>query len=277
MKGIRRIVKGLSRGFGIAGVCIAGFSEYFARILPQGKAKDRITLARWTQGISLRFLKVLDIEISTAGPKPKPGMLACNHLSYLDIVVLAALHPSTFVSKYQVKHWPIFGWFGVLSGTLFLRRERKAHAVEVAQQFGEVIESGALLTLFPEGTSTDGSHVRPFHSTLFEPAAKNDWAVTPAWISYSVAEGSVEKEICFIDDMLFLPHFLNLLMREDGASAKVVMGEPVSPNLNRKEIAAGLHNQVCRLAAENSGCERRSNPQVEWDDNALDQAAVSLG
>lgn len=212
------------------------------------------------------------------GTIPQRGMLACNHLSYLDILVLAATSPSTFVSKYQVKYWPIFGWFGILSGTLFLRRERKSHAVEIAGQFQKVVESGSLLALFPEGTSTDGSIVKPFHSTLFQPAVKHRWPVTPAWLSYEVSEGKVERDVCFIDDMLFLPHFLNLLAGGK-VQARLVFGQTAPTELKRKELAKYLHNQVCRLAAENSGCERFANPQVEWTDEVEPtlEPVVNLG
>jgi len=272
----RSFLRGLRRAAGILIACTAGFGRYVTDIVFKGRTRDQLELARWTQGLAKDFLKILDIDVRVRGTTPASGMLACNHLSYLDIVVLAALSPTTFVSKYQVKHWPIFGWLGVMSGTHFLRRERKSHALEISRRFGGVIESGAILTLFPEGTSTDGTHVKPFHSTLFQPATEHAWPVTPGWITYDVRSGSVAREICFIDDMLFLPHFLNLLCR-DGATATVVYGERLSGELNRKEIAAGLHRQVCRLAAENSGCEHRSNPQVEWSDTALDHAAVSLG
>ena len=270
------LFRGGRRALGILRVCITGFARYFTSVLWRGRTRDQLELARWSQRVAQDFLAVLDIKANVHGTRPTAGMLACNHLSYLDIIVLAAITPATFVSKYQVKYWPIFGWFGLLSGTLFVRRERKSHAVEISRQFGRVIDSGAVLTLFPEGTTTDGSCVKPFHSTLFQPAAKHDWPVTPGWITYDVETGSVEREICFIGDMLFLPHFLNLLCRE-GATARVVFGEPLPAGLNRKEIAAGLHRQVCRLAAENSGCEHRSNPQVEWSDASLAPAFVSPG
>lgn len=263
MKVLQNLPLVLARGAGFAWATVVSLAEYFFRLLPSGRYREQLELAKWCQRTSLRMLASLGIKVERRGILPDRGMVACNHLSYLDILVLAATAPSTFISKYQVKFWPVFGWFGILSGTLFLRRERKSHAVEVSNQFGRVIESRALLTVFPEGTSTDGSVVKPFHSTLFQPAAKQDWKVTPAWLTYEMETGQVEREVCFIDNMLFLPHFLNLLACQN-IGARIVYGEPAPKGLKRKELARYLHNQVCRLAVEHSGCEQFANPQVEW-------------
>lgn len=276
MKILQNLPQVIVRGSRFAWGIVGGLGEYIFKLVPSGRHRDQLELAKWCQRVSHRLLASLNITLGQAGAPPSAGMVASNHLSYLDIIVLAAIAPSTFVSKYEVKYWPIFGWFGTLAGTLFLRRERKAHAVEVSQQFSSVINSGALLTLFPEGTSTDGRTVKPFHSTLFQQVAKQDWKVTPAWLHYQMSLGSVEREVCFVDDMLFVPHFLNLLAC-DRIEAHVVFGHAAPTGLNRKELARYLHNQVCRLAAEHSGCERFSNPQVEWDESNLTAPVVSPG
>lgn len=265
MKILRNLPQVLLRGTKFAWACVISFAEYFLQLLPQGKAGDQLELAGWCQRTSTRFLAALNVTYECSGKMPAGGIVACNHLSYLDIIVLAATSPTTFVSKHQVKYWPVFGWFAILSKTLFLRRERKSHAVKLSEEFGRVVNSGALLALFPEGTSTDGSIVKPFHSTLFQPVAKSGWTVTPAWLSYDMPDGSVEREVCYIDDMTFFPHFLNLLAC-DSVHARLVYGATAPLGLNRKELARYLHNQVCRLAAEHSGCERLSNPQVEWSE-----------
>lgn len=262
------------RGFQFTWACFVSFAEYFFRLLPRGESRDQAALARWCQRTARRFLDVLNVTYECTGRVPTGGVLACNHLSYLDILVLAATAPMTFVSKYQVKHWPVFGWFAVLSRTLFLRRERKSHAVELSQQFGRVVNEDVLLTLFPEGTSTDGRVVKPFHSTLFQPVVQNGWQATPAWLSYQMTDGSVEREVCYIDDMTFLPHFLNLLA-SDRIHARLVFGATAPAGLDRKELARYLHNQVCRIAAEHCGCERLSNPQVEWE--GMPMPAVNPG
>jgi 1-acyl-sn-glycerol-3-phosphate acyltransferase len=102
------------------------------------------------------------------------------------------------------------------------------------------------LGLFPEGTSTGGDQVLPFHSSLLAPAEEHQWPVTPAWISYSIEDGSVADEICYWREMTFFPHFLNLLSKKR-IQARVIYGKPLLPGLNRKEMARRLHEQVCQL------------------------------
>ncbi|MBL6764121.1 MAG: 1-acyl-sn-glycerol-3-phosphate acyltransferase [Verrucomicrobiae bacterium] len=255
---------------------VSAFWNYFVNIVLPGHRGKRPRLVEWSAKVARDFVHAFDIKVTVKGTLPTQGIIASNHLSYLDIPLLASIAPMNFVSKQEVKYWPVFGWFGILAGTLFLRRNSKSHAVEVARQFEDVVGSGVLLTLFPEGTSTDGSYVKPFHSTLFEPAARLGWPATPVWIKYSVGRGTVERDICFVGDMMFLPHFLRLLCL-DGIEASVVIGEPMPGNLNRKDLAKGLHRQVCRIAAENSGCERRANPQVEWADHVTDTLLLTSG
>ena len=78
--------------------------------------------AMWLQNTSRRLLRVFRIEIKSAGDIPSSGLLVCNHLSYLDILVLSALAPCVFVAKREVKSWPVFGWFAKLGGTVFVHR-----------------------------------------------------------------------------------------------------------------------------------------------------------
>ncbi len=173
-------------------------------------------------------------------------MLACNHLSYLDIAVLAAAQPMVFVAKSEVRHWPVLGRLARCAGTLFVRRDRKSDVTRFNDAFAAVVNAGVVLGLFPEGTSSNGRQVLPFHSSLFEPAVMSHWPVTPAWIGYALPDGSVEDEICYWRDMTFLPHFLRLLARKN-IEATVAYGTALPPGLDRKHMARELRRQTCEL------------------------------
>lgn len=207
--------------------------------------------ADWCHRWAKAYVRLLNIELTWRGAPPRQGVLTCNHLSYLDIVVLAAIHPQIFLSKAEVKNWPIIGPMTRCAGTLFVRRDRKADVAELQSSFAEVIGQGMPLTLFPEGTSSDGSTVLPFFSSLLEPAAKANWSVTPGWVTYRLDEGhgSVADDICYWGDMTFGPHFLKLLARKK-IYATIIFGEPIEPGLNRKQMAAALHKEVTALAAQ---------------------------
>jgi 1-acyl-sn-glycerol-3-phosphate acyltransferase len=222
--------------------------HYFSVERRGGTLRQR---ADWCHRWAPRYLRLLNVELTANGKPPKSGLLTCNHLSYLDIVVLFAIQPQVFLSKAEVRNWPLIGLMTRCAGTLFIRRERKGDVAELQAEFAKVVGEGLPLTLFPEGTSSDGSTVLPFFSSLLEPAAKANWPVTPGWIGYRLEEGDgkVADDVCYWRDMTFGPHFLKLLSKKK-IYATVAFGEPIEAGLNRKQMAAVLREEVSALAVE---------------------------
>lgn len=241
---------------------LIGFLWITARALLDGRGNRTLQdRAAWCHRWAKAYVRLLNVELTWRGAPPQKGLLTCNHLGYLDIVVLAAVQPQIFLSKADVKNWPLIGPLTRCAGTLFVRRERKADVAELQKAFAEVVGQGMPLTLFPEGTSSNGSSVLPFFSSLLEPAAQANWPVTPGLITYRLdhGEGSVADDICYWGDMTFGPHFLKLLARKK-IYATIVFGEPIEPGLNRKQMAATLHKEVTALAAQHH--ERPVAPEV---------------
>jgi 1-acyl-sn-glycerol-3-phosphate acyltransferase len=236
--------------FRFCGFCLiaaAACLDFVFRIWIPGRAGDRGRRTDWTHYWGCWFLRLLGIRLQVHGNLPTRGLLAANHLSYLDIVVFAGCKPLVFVSKNEVRWWPVIGLLTQCAGTLFIRREQRSDVKRLAEAFGPVLEAGYVITLFPEGTSTGGDRVLPFHSSLFEPAAANGWTVTPAWIGYEVPGGDASEQVAYWKDMTFLPHLLRLFaLREIRATVRC--GEPLPPGRNRKEMARLLHDGVCELA-----------------------------
>jgi 1-acyl-sn-glycerol-3-phosphate acyltransferase len=234
----------------------AGFLWITARALfdfwfnVRKRSDDLRERAAWCHRWAKAYIRLLNVELKSCGSPPAAGLLTCNHLSYLDIVLLAAIRPQMFLSKAEVRNWPVIGALTRCAGTLFIRRDRKSDVAELQRAFTEVVEQGIPLTLFPEGTSSDGSGVLPFYSSLLEPAARAQWPVAPGWISYRLdaLDGSVSEDICYWRDMTFGPHFLKLLSKKK-IYATVVFGEAVETGLSRKEMALELRNRVIALAA----------------------------
>jgi 1-acyl-sn-glycerol-3-phosphate acyltransferase len=217
--------------------------------------------AKWCHRWSKSYLRLLNIEVVSKGMPPAKGVLTSNHLSYIDIIVLSSIYPQVFLSKADVRDWPLIGVLTRCAGTLFVRRERKADVADLQSSLLDVVSQGVPLTLFPEGTSSDGSKVMPFFSSFLEPAAKANWPVTPAWIGYRLDEGqgSVAEDICYWGDMTFGPHFIKLLKKKK-ICVTVMFGRPVESGLNRKEMAAALHKEVSAMAAKG-----RSQPAFSAD------------
>jgi len=250
MTGIkRRPVRFLFRLASFAVLVAGGMADFALFYWLTGRRKSLCARAGWMHRWATRYLRQLfGTRIEVRGQPPVAGFLACNHLSYLDILVLGSVQPIVFVAKADVRDWPVIGWLTQMAGTIYLNRAQRVDVARVHQEFAPAMAGQLVVAMFLEGTSTDGSRVLPFRPSLLEPAAANNWPVTPVWIGYSLREGSVAEEVCYWGDMTLAPHLLNLLS-QTGITAHVAFGETLPPGLDRKEMASRLHAQVCELAA----------------------------
>jgi 1-acyl-sn-glycerol-3-phosphate acyltransferase len=205
--------------------------------------------AAWMAKHARSVLASLGIEATSQGAPPRGGLLAANHLGYIDILVLGVRQPMIFLAKSEVRRWPILGWLAACGGTLFIRRDKKSDVARFDEAFAGVVKEGVVLGIFPEGTSSDGHRVLPFHSSLFAAAAANQWPVTPAWLGYEAEGGSVENDVCDWGDMTFFSHFRRMIALSK-IKATVVYGQPIPPGLDRKQMARHLHRDVCRMAEQ---------------------------
>ncbi|MDF3059098.1 MAG: hypothetical protein K0R17_3313 [Rariglobus sp.] len=219
-----------------------------AYVVQAAHRRDAAAKARWLQQACRRALRVLAVKVESRG-EPVPGaLIAANHLGYLDILVLAALTPVVFVSKKEVRAWPVFGWFAEKAGTRFIDRTRRGDVSHVGAGAGSVVAEGLGLVIFLEGTSTDGREVLPFKSSLLEPAVLGGWRVVPAGLFYDVPPGrSAAREVCWWGDMTLLPHLWNL-MTVPWVRAHVAWGTPIrAGDWSRKLLARELRQEVLAL------------------------------
>ena len=201
---------------------------------------------RWLQWACRRVLRIFNLKITASGPIPRAGLLVSNHLGYLDILILSSLTPSVFVAKQEVRGWPVFGWFAMMAGTLFVDRQRRAGVVTSAEAVKAFLNEAALVVLFPEGTSSDGRDVLPFKSALLQPVAIPSHLLSASAIAYSLRDGDVREEVCYWKDMTLVPHLLNLLSKE-GITARVQFAEVEPGGSDRKVLARRLRAEVMKL------------------------------
>jgi 1-acyl-sn-glycerol-3-phosphate acyltransferase len=231
--------------------CVVFFSGIalleMAVTLPLLRAsKRRAARAAWLHRWCRFACQVLGLRLTITGAIPPSGLLVCNHLSYLDVIVLSALRPCVFVAKADVAGWPLFGWLARAAGTIFADRARRLAVAQSVREIRRAIDDGALVVLFPEGTSSDGADVLPFKSALLDPAVQIDCRTTAAAIDYRLSDGSVAEEVCYWRDMTLVPHLLNLFTKRR-IEALVSVGTPESRTGNRKEVARRLRSEVCAL------------------------------
>lgn len=201
--------------------------------------------AQWLHASCLLALRRMSVEAACRGPRPTRGLICANHLSYLDIAVSAAAAPCVFVSKREVRSWPVFGRFAAWGGTIFLDRGSRASAEQAAAAMGEALEQEVPVLLFPEGTSTDGSEVLRFHPMLLQPAVEKALEITAAAIAYRL-RGGAEREVCYYGDVSFVPHLLAMLGRT-GIRAAIEFYPEAQVYAERKAAALDLREKVVAM------------------------------
>jgi len=182
-----------------------------------------------------RLLAILRVRLRVEGmPLREPHLTAANHVSWLDIPVLGTIEPTRFVSKSEVRSWPIAGWLASAGGTFFLRRGKGGTGPLLDRLVSHLQRDGSVV-VFPEGTTTDGSEVLPFHARLFAAAVQADRPVQPVTIQYGLSEDG-DNIAPFVGDDFLAGHILRLL-RNPGLEARVVYGPPLRPTVSRDELA----------------------------------------
>jgi 1-acyl-sn-glycerol-3-phosphate acyltransferase len=211
-------------------------------------SKDSASHARalWLQRTARHVGRIFQLEIQAAGNIPTHGLLISNHVSYVDIIVLLSLAPAMFVAKREVKSWPVMGLMAQLGGTLFIDRQRRTHVGEVNHGIQTALDTGTLVIIFPEGTSSDGKTVLPFKSSLLEPATRQKHPLTVAHLQYTLQNGEADEEVCYWGDAIFFPHLLNLLSKRR-VRASVRLAPVENCVTDRKELAQQLHAAVLEL------------------------------
>lgn len=196
--------------------------------------------------ICQRLLPIFGGTLQVAGHVPTRGLLVANHLSYLDILVLASLTPCVFVAKSEVATWPVFGWFARRAGTIFVNRRRRTDVERVNREIRTALRSGALVVLFPEGTSSDGTSVLPFKSSLLEPAIGAGVPVNVGALTYELEDGDAREEVCYWRDHALVPHLFRLLSKR-GVRASVSFSPVRNTWRDRKKFVAQLQAEVTAL------------------------------
>jgi 1-acyl-sn-glycerol-3-phosphate acyltransferase len=220
--------------------------NYYLTAARAPKDQQRLARAAWLSRSSRRHLKIFNYSARVSGEVPLSGLLISNHLSYLDVLAISAVTPAVFVSKAEVRRWPLFGWFAAIAGTVFVERERRTHVGEVNREIETALAVGALVVVFPEGTSTNGETILPFRTSLLEPAARGNHEISVGWLHYEVPGGDASRDVCYWGDHSFLPHVLNLLGQKS-IHATLRFAKFQRTTDDRKVLAGQLHAAVMDL------------------------------
>lgn len=202
---------------------------------------------------ALALLTRLAIKLIVVGEPPRHGpmLLAANHISWLDIVVMHAARHCRFVSKADVRHWPLIGTLATAAGTLFIERESRRDAMRVVHHMAERLRAGDVLAIFPEGTTSNGVDLLPFHANLFQAAISANAPVLPVALRFADAvTGAHSLAPCYIDNDTLLGSIWRTLCTP-GIAAVVAFGESQSvQGRDRRAWAADVRTAVEKLRAK---------------------------
>lgn len=195
-----------------------------------------------------RGSRVLGLNIQVSGtPYTQSAVLVSNHISWLDIVAIAATTPVTFVSKSDLQNWPIVGVLAEATGTIFIKRGNIFAVYKILGHLSQIIELGRKTVFFPEGTTTRGDSVNKFNSGLFESANSAQCPVQPVAISY-FHEGKADREIApYVDDDHFVAHLWNLFRVEKIQVQLDFLDEIPANTYSRQGLALHCQNRITEM------------------------------
>lgn len=229
-------------------------AEAIARRLRLGWARDVPPL------LHRLFLRLFDIRVTVRGAPPRrgvPTLVLANHVSWIDIPVMAGALPLAFIAKREIATWPIFGDLARRQGCIFIDRTRKAATAEVNARVAERLAGGEAIVLFPEGTTGDGIRILPFRSSLvgaaraaLADAPDGHILLQPLAIAYVRRNGLpvVRREmpdLAWYGDMELVPHVLGFV-RGGPLDVALTWGDPIpfGPETDRKRAARAAETAI---------------------------------
>ena len=210
---------------------------------------------RW----SARLLDVLAVRIKFVGTPPAaamPAMIVSNHVSWLDIFAINAVRTVRFVGKADIRRWPVAGWMCEQVGTLFIDRTRPHEIARINRQVEAALREGDTFAVFPEGTTTTGNVLLPFHSALLQPALACDAQLYPLAIRYTRADGSLCSEADYDGDKSFVDT-LKLMLTQPVINVRLQFLAPLACEAkDRRELAQNAAAAIARALNLADPCSR---------------------
>ena len=190
----------------------------------------------------------IDLRVTGAASIEGPALLVANHISWLDITALHAARYCRFVSKGDVRHWPLVGALASGIGTLFIERESRRDAMRVVHHMAQSLKNGDVLGIFPEGTTSNGTGLLPFHANLFQSAIVANAPVQPMAVQY-IDTRTKQRSLApsYVDGDTLMGSLWRTLTA-DPITVVIVFGEPqFFAGRDRRTWAKDVQAEVERL------------------------------
>ena len=211
------------------------------------RAKQAL-IQRWSRKLLALFRVSLVVHGEPVGPADLAGsMLVSNHVSWLDIYAFNAWHPPRFVAKSEIRQWPVIGWLCAQTGVLFVERGRKRDAHRIMHVIADALRSGEAICVFPEGTTSSGMQLLPFHANMFQAPVTAAAPIRPLALRYRIAAtGELTSIPAYIDDLSLLDS-VNAILNGPPLTVEVFVGPSVAPEMDRRALAEHSRQAVAML------------------------------
>jgi 1-acyl-sn-glycerol-3-phosphate acyltransferase len=211
----------------------------FERLAPE----QRHELIRWW---SVKTMRILGIGLQVSGSaEPGGQLLVANHVSWLDIAAVHAVLPQArFVSKSDVRRWPLIGPLVEGAGTLFIERSNKRDALRVVHQTAEALKSGDCVAVFPEGTTGAGPELLPFHANLLQAAIATEAAVLPVVLRWHEPGERFSAAAQFIGDTTLVQSLWRMASARGLGIEVQVLPAVASQGLDRRALGEALRGVI---------------------------------
>jgi len=213
---------------------------------PRGRARALRFLPHITSAWARALLFLFGIRVTLPDKRPaRAGMITSNHLSYVDILVIASIFPSRFIAKKEIASWPVIGLLTRSVGTLYLNRGRSSDLMPMGEEIQKTLDAGISVVLFPEGGCSDGTTVQPFFGGLLEVAVRKSIECLPVCLHYEIPDRSLSPAsvVCWAGNTPLLSPAWQLLCL-GRSEATVRWSSTVPASGDRKELTARLHRET---------------------------------
>lgn len=176
------------------------------------KKTTRTRLTRWW---SKGLLKQFNIQMNIYGEQPDSSlsntMFLANHVSWVDIHALNSILPLQFIAKSDINNWPIFGYLARKSGTIFINRSSRKDTSRIVETTAQHLTAGGNVGFFPEGTTTDGTSLGHFKSSIVQAAINANAPLLPVVIRYPLPDNGINTRMAYAGDIGFGESMMNIL------------------------------------------------------------------
>lgn len=198
----------------------------------------------WCSGL----LRAFHIKVKTFGTLPpastKGVMFVANHVSWADIHALNSQIASRFIAKAEIRNWPVFGYLASKANPLFIDRSKRQVAAKLVETTAESLVDGDNLCFFPEGTTTDGTHVLAFKSSVLQAAINAKTIIWPVAIRYVNLDGSINTAMAYAGET-GLVESMQRIIRQKNAVVELHFLTPMNAsNQNRRDLTQQSYDVI---------------------------------